>query len=73
MFEELSWFHFQQLERIKKLPLHEQVSEYDNYLGNLTMNRLVWAEYQNSMDDILLTESGLSLTNESALSYLTVY
>ena len=73
MFEELSWFHFQQLERIKKLPLHEQVSEYDNYLGNLNMNRLAWAEYQNSIDNILSTENNLPIINESNISYLTIY
>jgi hypothetical protein len=72
MFEELSWFHFQQLERIKKLPLHEQVLEYDNYIGELNINRLSWIAHQNGTDNILLTENNLPLIDESDLSYLFV-
>lgn len=64
MFEELSWFHFQQLERIKKLPIHEQVLEYDKYIGELSLSRLMWLEYQTGVDDIILSELGFGLSDE---------
>ena len=72
MFEELSWFHFQQLERIKKLPLHEQVLEFDKYINEISISRLNWNEYQNAMDDTLLTENNSYLLDEKN-NYLYIY
>jgi hypothetical protein len=71
MFEELSWFHFQQLERIKKLPLHEQVLEFDKYIGELSLSRLLWNEYQTGYDNVIFNESGFGLSDEANATLYT--
>jgi hypothetical protein len=71
MFEELSWFHFQQLERIKKLPLHEQVLEFDKYINETSINRMAWLANQQSADNALRSENSLILTAENDIFLMT--
>jgi len=47
IFEELSWPQFSQLENIKRLPLNEQVTYYNQYLSDLNIARQNWIDYQN--------------------------
>jgi hypothetical protein len=39
IFEELLWPQFVKLERVRKLPLNEQVKEYNLYIHNLSISR----------------------------------
>jgi len=71
MFEELSWFHFQQLERVKKLPLHEQVLEFDKYINEISINRMAWLANQQAADDALRLENSLMLTAENDIFLMT--
>jgi hypothetical protein len=47
IFNEILWPQFTQIEHVKKLPLHEQVAAYDQYLYNLSIARMNWLQYQN--------------------------
>lgn len=48
IFEEISWPHFQNLPNIQKLPLHEQVRHYNQYLNNLSYQRISYANWLNA-------------------------
>ena len=47
IFEEITWLQFTKYPRIAKLPLHEQVQYYNQYLQDLSVARLNWITYQN--------------------------
>ena len=47
IFEEITWLQFTKYPRIAKLPLHEQVQYYNQYLQDLSIARLNWITYQN--------------------------
>jgi hypothetical protein len=47
IFEELSWPQFTQLYEMAKLPLNEQVNQYNQYLYQLSEARISWIVYQN--------------------------
>lgn len=47
IFEEITWLQFAKYPRIAKLPLHEQVQYYNQYLQDLSIARLNWITYQN--------------------------
>jgi hypothetical protein len=46
LFEEILWSQFVKLERVSKLPLHEQVKEYNQYIYNLSLARQNWLNDQ---------------------------
>ena len=46
IFEEISWLQFQQLEHVKRLPLNEQVTQFNMYLQDLSIARLNWIQDQ---------------------------
>ena len=47
IFEEILWPQFAQFEHIKRLPLNEQVNQYNQYLWELSIARQNWLNYQN--------------------------
>ncbi len=47
IFEEILWPQFIKLEGINKLPINEQVSQYNQYLYNLSISRQNWIDTQN--------------------------
>jgi hypothetical protein len=47
IFEELLWPQFVRLDRIRKLPLNEQVVAYNQYVYDLSLARQNWLNYQN--------------------------
>ena len=46
IFEEISWPQFQQFEHIKRLPINEQVTQFNMYLQDLSIARLNWIQDQ---------------------------
>ena len=46
LFEEISWPQFVKIERVSKLPLHEQVKEYNQYIYDLSLARQNWLNDQ---------------------------
>ena len=52
IFEEILWPQFVQFEHIKRLPLNEQVKQYNQYLYDLSVARQNWITYQNKGDVI---------------------
>jgi hypothetical protein len=46
LFEEILWPQFVKIERISKLPLHEQVKEYNQYIYDLSLARQNWLNDQ---------------------------
>jgi len=46
MLEELLWPQFVKLPAVSKLPLHEQIQQYNQYLADLSITRLTWLEMQ---------------------------
>ncbi len=53
IFEEIFWPQFVQFEHIKRLPLNEQVKQYNQYLYDLSIARQNWITYQNKGDVVL--------------------
>ena len=47
IFNELLWPQFKELNHVRKLPLNEQVNQYNQYLYDLSMARQSWIIYQN--------------------------
>ena len=47
IFNEILWHDFVRIEKYKRLPLHEQVAAYDQYLYDLNTARQNWINYQN--------------------------
>ena len=47
IFEELTWPQFSQLYEVAKLPLNEQVKQYNQYLYQLSEARIDWISFQN--------------------------
>jgi 50S ribosomal subunit-associated GTPase HflX len=52
IFQEILWPQFIQLEYIKRLPLNEQVNQYNQYLWELSIARQNWITYQNKGDTL---------------------
>jgi hypothetical protein len=46
LFEEILWPQFVKIERVSKLPLHEQVKEYNQYIYDLSLARQNWLNSQ---------------------------
>ena len=64
IFEEISWPQFQQLNHIRKLPLNEQVTQFNMYLQDLSIARLNWIQDQPKGGPFLLQEDGFFLLQE---------
>lgn len=47
IFNEMLWPQFVKIEKYSKLPLHEQVAAYDQYIQDLAIARQNWLNYQN--------------------------
>jgi hypothetical protein len=47
IFEEISWPQYAQMSHITKLPLQEQINQYNQYLFQLSEARTSWITYQN--------------------------
>jgi hypothetical protein len=47
IFEEISWPQYAQMSHISKLPLQEQINQYNQYLFQLEEARTSWIVYQN--------------------------
>jgi hypothetical protein len=47
IFEEISWPQYAQMSHIAKLPLQEQINQYNQYLYQLSEARTSWITYQN--------------------------
>jgi hypothetical protein len=47
IFEEISWPQFAQMSHVAKLPLQEQINQYNQYLFQLEEARTSWIVYQN--------------------------
>lgn len=47
IFNEILWPQFKELNHIRKLPLTEQVEQYNQYLYELNEARISWVIYQN--------------------------
>jgi hypothetical protein len=46
IFEEILWPQFIKIEHVSKLPLHEQVAAYKQYVYDLDTARQSWIAYQ---------------------------
>lgn len=47
IFEEISWPQYAQMSHIAKLPLQEQINQYNQYLYDLSLSRQNWLDTQN--------------------------
>ena len=47
IFNEIPWSQFAKFPHVVKLPLHEQMQHYNQYLEELSVARLNWITYQN--------------------------
>jgi len=47
IFEEISWPQFAQMSHVAKLPLQEQVTQYNQYLFQLEEARMNWVDTQS--------------------------
>ena len=70
IFEEILWPQFVQFEHIKRLPLNEQVKQYNQYIWELNTARINWLYYQNKgpleeVENFLLQENGFFLLQEN--------
>ena len=45
IFNEISWVSFQQQENISRLPLNEQVNQYNSYLAELSRQRYSYSQW----------------------------
>ena len=69
LFNEISWVSFQQQENISRLPLNEQVNQYNSYLAELSRQRYLYSQWlanQNKgpREAFLLQEDGFFLLQE---------
>jgi hypothetical protein len=70
IFEEISWPQYAQMSHISKLPLQEQINQYNQYLFQLSEARTSWIVYQNKgplkeVENFLLQENGFFLLQEN--------
>jgi hypothetical protein len=72
IFEEILWPQFIKIERISKLPLHEQVVAYQQYVYDLDIARQNWINYQNKGPEERYLAQEESYINNGALDYFTL-
>jgi hypothetical protein len=72
IFEEILWPQFIKIEHVSKLPLHEQVAAYQQYIYDLDIARQNWINYQNKgpFERYLAQEE--SYINNGALDYFAL-
>jgi len=79
LFNEILWPQFKELNHIRKLPLTEQVKQYNQYLYELNEARMSWVIYQNKGPKpltlqnigVLLQEDLFDLEQEDGSKILT--
>jgi hypothetical protein len=69
IFEEISWPQFAKMSHVVKLPLQEQVTQYNQYLFQLEEARTSWIMYQNKgplaeEESFLLQQDGFFLLQQ---------
>ena len=69
LFNEISWVSFQQQENISRLPLNEQVNQYNSYLAELSRQRYLYSQWLSNQNKgpreaFLLQEDGFFLLQE---------
>ena len=76
-FEEILWPQFVQLDRVRKLPLNEQIKEYNQYIYDLSIARLNWLNDQPkgplttpTQQEFLLQENGFLLQQENGFNII---
>ena len=72
IFEEILWPQFIKIERISKLPLHEQVAAYQQYIYDLDLARQNWINYQNKGSEERYLAQEESFINNGALDYYLI-
>jgi hypothetical protein len=76
IFEEILWPQFVKIEKYSKLPLHEQVEAYNQYISDLSIQRQNWVNYQSKgprqigITGILLQEDLFDLEQEDGSKIL---
>jgi hypothetical protein len=68
IFEEITWPQYAQMSHIAKLPLQEQINQYNQYLFQLSEARQNWLNTQNkglNEENFLLQENGFFLLQEN--------
>ena len=69
IFEEISWPQFAQMSHVAKLPLQEQVTQYNQYLFQLEEARMSWIDTQSKgplteEESFLLQQDGFFLLQQ---------
>jgi hypothetical protein len=67
IFEEITWPQFTQMSHILRLPLQEQVNQYNQYLFQLSEARQNWLNTQNkglNEENFLLQENNFLILQE---------
>jgi hypothetical protein len=69
IFEEITWPQYAQMSHIAKLPLQEQINQYNQYLFQLGEARMNWITYQNKgpleeVENFLLQENNFLILQE---------
>lgn len=64
IFNEILWLQFKELNHIYKLPLTEQVKQYNQYLYELNEARINWITYQNKGKRSTLQNVGFLLQED---------
>ena len=64
IFNEILWSQFKELNHIRKLPLTEQVKQYNQYLYELNEARMSWIIYQNKGKRLTLQNVGFLLQED---------
>lgn len=64
IFEEYTWQQFTSLDYIRKLPLNEQVQQYNQYLYQLSEARQNFVTYQNKGKRLTLQNVGFLLQED---------
>jgi len=76
IFEEILWPQFVKIEKYSKLPLHEQVEAYNQYISDLSIQRQNWVNYQSKgprqigITGVLLQEDLFDLEQEDGSKIL---
>ena len=70
LFEEILWPQFVKIERVSKLPLHEQVKEYNQYIYDLSLARQNWLNDQPKGPQFQVTSSQQGFLQQENLFYI---
>ena len=70
IFEEILWPQFIKLDIINKLPLHEQVKKYNQYMYDLSIARQNWLSDQPKGPQPQVTPSQQGFLQQENLFYI---